>query len=292
MFLFHPDQWPLKLEVLYKKLSEALSEHGVEDPKFEARVMIEQRTAYTYSDLISGSDDIISREALESILSDLEKRLSGVPIYRIYGVREFWGLDFEITPETLEPRQDTEVLVDVCLAKVPKNKPIRILDLGTGSGCILLSLLKELPYASGFGVDLSEGAVRCAARNAKRLGLSDRAAFICGSWADSLSGEFDVVVSNPPYIATRILPNLEKSVLDHDPILALDGGADGLKSYQETFSAMKRLVSYNANAFFEIGFDQEESVVRLAAKYGFLVSRVHADLAGRARVVEISCGDK
>ncbi len=292
MTLFHPDRWPRELDAFYKVLSLKLMEHGVKDYQLEARIMLEQRSSLSLSDLIAHPEKHISHDSVALILSDLKQRMGGVPIYRIYGEREFWGMTFEINDETLEPRPDTEVLVDVCLSKLDKNKPLRILDLGTGSGCILLSLLKELPYASGFGVDLSEGAVQCASRNAKRLGLSRRSRFICGSWVDSLMADFDVIVSNPPYIATQVLTNLDKSVLDHDPILALDGGSDGLKSYQEIFSAMKRLVSYNGNAFFEIGFDQGESVVRLAAKYGFSESRVHADLAGRARVVEISCGDK
>jgi release factor glutamine methyltransferase len=201
----------------------------------------------------------------------------------------------------LDPRPDTETLVEIALKIAKKEiekkfhvkqKTAEILDLGTGSGCILIALLTELPYAHGVGVDLSYETLKIAALNAKTHGIGNRVSLICGSWAQALQARFDLIVGNPPYIASSSLPNLETEVRNHDPILALDGGKDGLEAYRNIFSSLPRLLKTNGKALFEIGFDQEDDIVRLGRESRIRIEGVHRDLAGRARVVEISCGDK
>lgn len=276
----------------FQHIKTSLAAAGIDNPAFEARRMIEKRTGINQAALISEPGLALSREQKDALFDDLSQRMAGKPLHRIYGEREFWGLPFKIGPETLEPRPDTEVLVEAAIGIYGDYPPKRILDLGTGSGCILLSLLKEWPECGGIGVDVSYEALQVAQENARILGLEGRAQFICGSWGEALNARFDLIVSNPPYIASDVIPTLERSVRDHDPILALDGGEDGLDAYRQIFFSLPRLFSPSGIGLLEIGFDQEESIVRLAEKYRGSVRCVYHDLAGWARVVEISCGDK
>ncbi|MCA9018276.1 MAG: peptide chain release factor N(5)-glutamine methyltransferase, partial [Planctomycetaceae bacterium] len=185
-----------------------------------------------------------------------------------------------------------EVLVERALAIFSERGPAAILDMGTGSGCILISLLSRFLDSYGVGLDLSYGALLTARRNAARNGVLNRSGFICGSWGDSLGKKFDLVVSNPPYIANHVIPSLQEEVRDHDPILGLDGGADGLQAYRDIFSGLNSLLAPDGKALLEIGFDQGDSVMRLAEDSGFCVEGVWPDYAGLPRVVEISSGDK
>ena len=172
------------------------------------------------------------------------------------------------------------------------KQPVEILDLGTGSGCILIALLSELRESSGIGVDLSPKAIQIAHENAKTNDVDARIQWICGSWADAIDGQFDLIVSNPPYIASSVIPNLDPEVRNHDPILALDGGMDGLQAYKIIFSQLPRLLKKGGRAFLEIGFDQERSIARLSEDSRIRIERIHPDLAGLPRVVEITRGDK
>ncbi len=276
----------LMLKELYQKLSKTLKSD------FEARLIIEERTGISWLDIISKPDSIISDEQYSNIMSDIEQRLSGKPLSRIYGKREFWGLDFAISKDTLDPRPDSELIIEVALKHFPKSAPLRILDLGTGSGCILISLLSEFKESIGFGVDLSFGATKISKENAQKNHVEERSCFICGSWVDSISGKFDLIVSNPPYIMNQIIPTLSKEVRNHDPILSLDGGDDGLTPYTIIFPQLKKLLNKGGIALFEIGYDQEKDVMRLAEESRFMQRSVHFDLSGNPRVVDISCGDK
>ena len=283
---------PDTLGQIYKSTKRSLEEGGIEHPAFEARLIIEKRTGLDQAVLISEPERPLSFTQKESILEDVLQRVSGQSLHRIFGEREFWGLPFKIGPETLEPRPDTETLVQLALDAFAADPPPMILDLGTGSGCILLSLLKEWPRSEGIGTDLSFETLKVAYDNAQRLGIGSRARFICGSWAEALGGSFDLIVSNPPYIERSVIPTLSMEVREHDPILALDGGEDGLDAYRQILFSLSGLLSERGKAFLEIGSDQQEIVMRLAEKYGFSIRKAHRDLAGRARVVEISCGDK
>jgi release factor glutamine methyltransferase len=207
-------------------------------------------------------------------------------VARIVGRKEFYGIEVELSPDTLVPRPDTETLVDAVLATRRHEDAVAILDLGTGSGAILLALLAELPNATGVGVDLSEGAVAAARGNAARLGLAERAAFAVGDWAAGIDRRFDVVVANPPYIESEAIAGLPVEVRDHDPHLALDGGADGLDAVRAILPDLDRVLAENGAAFVEIGFGQGPAVARLAAENRF-VSTFRRDLAGIERVAEI-----
>ena len=284
---------PLHLKPLYQEIIQTLKDGNIDTPDLDARFMIEERTAYTWSDMIAHPDSIVSEQQHEMIMDDVKQRLAGKPLSRIYNKREFWGLSFSLSEDTLDPRPDTELIIDLALQRFPdKNTVLRILDLGTGSGCILIALLSEFPNATGYGIDISQNATKYAQRNAQANNVDDHAHFLCGSWLDAIQGTFDLIVSNPPYIAHDTIPTLSPEVKNHDPIQALDGGHDGLNPYKIIFPHLKKHLNPNGISLFEIGYDQEKDVMRLAKESGFAQRTVHIDLAGNPRVVEISCGDK
>ncbi len=268
-----------KLADIYKYLCTELTE-------FEARMILAQRSHIDWAQIITRPDLEVD---VEEILKDLEERKRGKPLSRIYGEREFWGLRFRINEHTLDPRPDSETLIEAALThyKTLGTQPETILDLGTGSGCLLLALLSEFANAWGIGVDLSFDAAKTARGNAARLNLPDRCAFLNADWAESIDAKFDLIIANPPYIESDVIPNLEKEVRNHDPILALDGGKDGMQDYNVIFSMIFRLLKPDGIALFEIGFDQSEKISRLSEKYGLSCGRIHPDLAGNPRVVEI-----
>lgn len=247
--------------------------------------MLEERLGLSWADLIAKGEREVESAAVES---DLRRRLGGMPLGRIYGRKMFYGMEFRLSTATLEPRADTEILVDIALQKHKKAPPAEILDLGTGTGCILLALLKYWPQCRGVGVDKSPEAIQTAAQNAADHGLEARASFLCGDWASELQNQFDLVVSNPPYIESRVIETLSGEVKNHDPILALDGGMDGMDAYEIIFSQLPSILKPGGMALFEIGYDQSRKISRLSKDHGFILENIHADSAGRARVAEIS----
>lgn len=283
---------PSRLSHLYMHLKQALLAAGIDTAERDTRLMIRRHTGFDWSDFVTSPEQGVTRDHLSLIESDVERRLSGMPLSRMYGERGFWGLDFKLNPHTLDPRPDTETLVEAALNNLSKTPPATILDLGTGSGCILIALLSEWKDAHGVGIDRSFDAVIQARENAVMNGVDGRAHFCCGSWVDAIDARFDLIVSNPPYISNRDIPYLSPEVKNHDPILALDGGDDGYDAYREILMKMKDLMNPGATALLEIGYGQETEVVRLAINAGLLVKDVHPDLSGIARVVEISRGDK
>ncbi len=218
----------------------------------------------------------------------LDRRIAGEPVARIIGAREFWGLSIGLSPATLVPRPDTEVLVEAVLAWFDRHggreRVLTVADLGTGSGAILLALMSALPEITALGLDLSEEAATTARNNAERLGFADRSLFLRGDWSQALA-QVDVLVSNPPYIRSEVIAGLAREVREFDPMLALDGGADGLDAYRVIIADLERVLAPGGAAFFEVGYDQHESVSALLKEAGFDV-RLHRDLAGIGRVVE------
>lgn len=258
-------------------------------PALDARLLVAGALGISPDRLIFVDDRELSEVESRAIDRALDRRLAGEPVARILGEKEFWGLTFRLADATLVPRPDTETLVEATLDWIDRthgrDKPLRIVDIGTGSGAILIALLSALPSASGLGIDLSEEAARAARDNAERLGFADRSLFVRGSWSAS-SGAVDVIVSNPPYIESGIIQSLDREVKDHDPLLALDGGEDGLDAYRAILEDLDRVMKPGGAAFFEIGYDQAQALVLLASSVG-LAAKVHSDLAGHDRVVEL-----
>ncbi len=280
------------LKYVYSELVSSLRRSGIEPAEMEARIMLEERTPFRQSDIVTSPKSEIPQEQRDNLSADLVKRIEGMPLSRIYGMNEFWGLPIKVNSHVLDPRNDTETIIDLALQRFDKGDEIRILDLGTGSGCIITALLHEFPNSSGVAVDVSKDALSCSKKNAELNHVHDRCEFLLGSWFEPVEGRFDLIVSNPPYIRSSVIPDLSNEVKNHDPILALDGGVDGLDPYKVILSQIKSYLAEAGIGLLEIGYDQAEDIMRLSDISGFAQRAVHMDMSGNPRVVEISCGDK
>jgi release factor glutamine methyltransferase len=259
---------------------------GIEAPLREARLLLGHVTGLAPTALLGWSERKLSIDMARRFDQAVARRLAREPIARILERREFWSLDFRVTPDTLDPRPDTETVVEAALAHLPdRRRALRLIDFGTGTGCILLALLTELPQAFGIGTDRSEAAARVAVENATALGLDARAHFVVGEWARMIGGEFDLVVSNPPYIPSLAIPALEPEVSRYDPLAALDGGLDGLDAYRVLVPEFARILRPGGFAVVEIGYGQADGVAALFVAAGFDPVERRQDLSGIERVI-------
>jgi release factor glutamine methyltransferase len=264
----------------------ALEKAGLDEARRRARRLVAAALGLSASDVFAGVDRMITEDEGERVAALLARTVKHEPLSRILGLREFWGLEFKLSPDTLDPRPESETIVEAALARLPdRRRAYRILDLGTGTGCLLLALLSELPAATGIGVDAAPGAVAAARDNAARLGFAARAEFVVGDWAEPTAEAFDLVVANPPYIATGDMAALPPEVRDFDPLRALDGGADGLAAYRAIAMKLPRLLASGGIFLTEIGQGQARNVVTLLAAQGLIVDNVVPDLAGIPRCV-------
>jgi release factor glutamine methyltransferase len=268
---------------LYEYGMERLSGAGIEEASLDARLLLEYICHTDRNELLVHGDS--ERGDLEKQFYEIviEKRASHIPLQHITGVQEFMGLEFKVNEHTLIPRQDTEILVEEAMRYLSDG--MRIIDMCTGSGCILLSLLKYSNECEGIGVDISEDALVVARENAQRLGLN--ATFLKGDLFEPLEdcGLFDMIVSNPPYIETGVIPTLMPEVREHEPIAALDGREDGLYFYRKIVDKAKDYISKGGYLLFEIGYNQGEAVSSMMKEAGFSQVSIIKDYAGLDRVV-------
>lgn len=255
-----------------------LVEAGVEGAPRDARLLLAQALGIEPVDVILRETDAIDPVSLTVFESLIQRRIASEPVSRIRGWRDFYGRRFIITPDVLDPRPETELLVEQGLARLPSGG--RVLDLGVGSGCILLSVLAERDDVSGVGVDLSPKALSVARQNAEALGVGGRASFIEGSWDAPLEGGFDLVLSNPPYIPEHDIAGLSVDVREYDPRMALTPGGDGLDPYRVILAAMPGWLKPGGCVGFEFGIEQAASVTMLMRQAGLSDIEVHQDLAG------------
>jgi release factor glutamine methyltransferase len=270
------------------RVAAALVESGVEaaQAQEESRLLLRAAAGLTRLELTMSPDAPLTDEQSQRLSSYAARRAAREPVSRILGARGFWTLDLAVAPNVLDPRPDTETLVETTLALIEnRDAPFSILDLGAGSGAILCALLSEMPGAFGVAVDLSPDACAATRANLTRCGLNARAQVVRGRWGAALNGPFDVIVSNPPYIRAGDLATLDPEVRLHDPALALDGGADGLACYRDIVADLGRLLAPDGLVAFEVGFDQAASVAALLGASGFAVARIARDAGGHQRVV-------
>ena len=273
------------LDHMMAHLRNSFMSANIEDPMAEARILVGGIMGLSRTDFITRADEHIPLQQEIAIHDAAGRRVRGEPVYRILGKRGFYGLELKITSETLDPRPDTEVLVDLVLQLLGdrRDAALEILDLGIGTGAICLALLSELPNAKGTGTDLAQGALDTAAENAVLNGLAGRFTTVRSNWFADLSGRFDVIVSNPPYIRSNIVPTLDREVREHDPLLALDGGADGLDAYRAIADGAARFLKSDGIVAVETGFDQKQTVREIFESAGFEQVSSAKDYAGNDR---------
>jgi release factor glutamine methyltransferase len=277
------------VEIVRRLLATQLRSRDIDSPDLDARLLLGAVLDLDLTGLISAAKRIINDDEAAQLKAFALRRIAGEPVARILGIKEFWGLPLHLSADTLVPRPDTETIVEAALEALgadKRNHPLRIADLGTGSGAILLALLSELPQAYGIATDINLAALRTAKANAARLGFAARAGFVACDYASALAPNLDLIVSNPPYIRSAEIAALDAEVRDHDPPRALDGGADGLDAYRVIAPEAARLLAPGGILVVEVGHDQSDDVAALMAKAGLALRELpRADLAGIRRAV-------
>jgi len=264
--------------------TERLAVADIAEPRREARLILALALGVDPGVVLGYPERLVSPEAQARFDDLIARRARHEPFSRLKGHREFWSLDFALSPDTLDPRPDSETLIEAALSFLPDRQArLRLIDFGTGTGCLLLALLHELPNATGLGVDIAPGAIAAAQRNAAALDLSARAQFRCGDWDQGIDEKVDVILANPPYIPSQGIERLAPEVAAYEPKRALDGGPDGLDGYRALAPAARRLLVPGGIACFELGAGQAAAVHTLMMKFGLQIKAIRCDLAGIER---------
>jgi release factor glutamine methyltransferase len=289
----------LSVAAARRHLAQRFREAGLDTPDLDARVLVGHALELDHAALAAQSDRHLTNSEADAIAALMQRRLDREPVARIVGTKEFWGLPLALNADTLVPRPETETVVEAALAAIgdDRRRALRIADLDTGSGALLLALLSELPAAHGIGTDISTAALECARANAAALGLGSRASFVacdhgaalgCAALAGSARGGFDLVVANPPYIASAEIAGLAPEVREFDPRRALDGGADGLAAYRAIIGDARRLLAPQGVLVLELGAGQLDAVTLLATDAGLTpAAAARRDLAGVPRALAV-----
>ena len=278
------------LATLRKKIEARLRKKGIEEAPLDARLLISHIIPVTEIDFAINADQTVSNEQQNLIDILVQKREKRIPMSQIFGEKEFWSLSFKVTRDTLTPRPDSETLIEVALNEFEdKNATLSILDLGTGSGCLLLTLLSELKNATGLGIDVSTSAIKVANENATDLSLNNQASFLKSNWFEKLSKtkKFDLIIANPPYIGLNEKPELTPEVCEHEPYSALFAGEEGLDDYRIIAADISSYMSEKSIIILEIGYRQSSAVIDIFEQKGFKNINVFQDLGGRDRCLLI-----
>jgi release factor glutamine methyltransferase len=286
-----PDQRP-SIATARRALAQSFRRHGLGTPELDARLLVGHALGLDHTALAAQAPRPLSLDESAAIDALAARRLAREPVARIIGVKEFWGLSLQLNAATLVPRPETETVVEAALETIDRRHgreaALRIADLGTGSGALLLALLSELPMGRGIGTDRSREALRAASRNASALGLAARAAFVACDYGAAIAGPFDLIVSNPPYVPRADIAVLAPEVRVFDPRLALDGGPDGLDAYRSIAMVARHLLSPAGVLVLELGIDQLDAVAQLLADAGLrTVGEPRHDLLGIARALKV-----
>ena len=284
----------ISVDEAQRTLSKSFALAGIESGMTDARALIGAALRLSRAQLLAQSDRLLEPREIAAIDALAARRMKREPVSRILGRKEFWSLMLDVTPDVLVPRPDTETLIEAALDYVVRGglrlEPLRILDIGTGTGALMLALLQELPNARGVATDVSVAALHVARGNAERLNLASRCSFVACNLADGVQGRFDLIVSNPPYIARGAIALLDPEVRDFDPRLALDGGADGLDAYRAIAASVPPLLAPGGRLIMELGVGQAPPVTALFEAAKFIVLSVRNDLGGIARALIAKIG--
>lgn len=265
------------------EISQKFANADIKTACLDARLLIQFVLGINHEEYVLANNRGLTLNEMAKIEALVERRLNREPVAKIIGYKEFWGRDFKTSKDTLDPRPDSETLIECILDGTSGG--LSILDLGTGTGCLLLTLLSEIEGATGVAVDMSELALKVAQENADNLDLSSRVKFIKTNWFENIDDKFDIIISNPPYIPTRDIKSLELEVKEYDPMSALDGGVDGLDDYRKIIAQAKNYLKENGKIFFEIGQGQEIDIIPMLQSEGFQNIQTVKDLSGITRCI-------
>jgi release factor glutamine methyltransferase len=275
---------------LLRLARQTLEEADVSSATLDSRLLLQDVTGLSHAAIIATPDLRITPQQKKFFQSHIALRLAHQPVSKILGFREFYGRRFKVTRDVLDPRQDSETLIELCLAQITPDQDFNFIDLGSGSGAIGITLACERPLSRGICSDFSEKALRITRENTIAMGVADRLTALHSNWFANVTGRFDLIVSNPPYIATHVIPTLEPDVRDHDPHLALDGGTDGLDCYRAIASAAGLHLAPLGSIVVEIGAGQAADLIEIFLKQGFQLTSQRSDLGGHVRALMFTAG--
>jgi|TARA_B110000240_G_scaffold43302_1_gene48605 release factor glutamine methyltransferase len=275
----------LLLSELQKKITKILAEGGIETNSLDARIILKEIFNFDEKELILNSDLILSESKISKVQKIITRRLNLEPVSKIFGKRDFYNSTFSISDDVLDPRPETENIVEIANNFILEKGYESFIDLGTGSGCIILSILKENKNLTAVGVDISIDAINIAKKNSKDMNLEKRSSFLVSNWLSSIYSSYDLIISNPPYIPSDEIITLSKTVKNFDPLISLDGGQDGLKCYKEIAQDINRVINKNGRVILEIGYNQAHDVIKIFESKEFKLLKIYNDINGLNRIL-------
>ena len=273
------------LSGLQKKITKILAEGGIETNSLDARIILREIFNFDEKELILNSDLILSESKISKVQKIITRRLNFEPVSKIFGKRDFYNSTFSISDDVLDPRPETENIVEIANNFILEKGYESFIDLGTGSGCIILSILKENKNLTAVGVDISIDAINIAKKNSKDMKLEKRSSFLVSNWLSSIYSSYDLIISNPPYIPSDEIITLSKTVKNFDPLISLDGGQDGLKCYKEIAQDINRVINKNGRVILEIGYNQAHDVIKIFESKEFKLLKIYNDINGLNRIL-------
>lgn len=273
------------LSELQKNITKTLLDAGIKTNSLDARIILKETFNFDEKELIMNSDILISTSKVNEVKKILSRRLKGEPVSKIFRKRDFYDSTFLISDDVLDPRPETELIIDIANKYISENNYKSFIDLGTGSGCIILSILKENKNIKGLGLDISLNAINIAKKNSSRLELENHAMFLVSDWFSSVKETYDLIISNPPYISSGEIGTLSKGVKNYDPLISLDGGQDGLKCYREIAKDANRIINKDGMVILEIGCNQAEDVIKIFEINKFKFLNKVLDINGLDRIL-------
>lgn len=273
------------LSELQKKITKILAEGGIETNSLDARIILREIFNFDEKELILNSDLILSESKISKVQKIITRRLNFEPVSKIFGKRDFYNSTFSISDDVLDPRPETENIVEIANNFILEKGYESFIDLGTGSGCIILSILKENKNLTAVGVDISIDAIDIAKKNSKDMNLEKRSSFLVSNWLSSIYNSYDLIISNPPYIPSDEIITLSKTVKNFDPLISLDGGQDGLKCYKEIAQDINRVINKNGRVILEIGYNQAHDVIKIFESKEFKLLKIYNDINDLNRIL-------
>ena len=273
------------LSELQKKITKILAEGGIETNSLDARIILREIFNFDEKELILNSDLILSESKISKVQKIITRRLNFEPVSKIFGKRDFYNSTFSISDDVLDPRPETENIVEIANNFILEKGYESFIDLGTGSGCIILSILKENKNLTAVGVDISIDAINIAKKNSKDMNLEKRSSFLVSNWLSSIYSSYDLIISNPPYIPSDEIITLSKTVKNFDPLISLDGGQDGLECYKEIAQDINRVINKNGRVILEIGYNQAHDVIKIFESKEFKLLKIYNDINDLNRIL-------